>query len=130
VDSVMFRTTTLGVFNEAVELCFFPPFDRSIKQDPNVTFKGCKAHDCKNLLLAYGGASMIRWDCHLVLPKIQKTSRFDTRQLTHKQMVSRRLPASKRCDGQGGLRSVVTRVAIATGQLQMMMVIILKLCAR
>jgi hypothetical protein len=31
--------------------------------------------------------------------------------------VSRRLPASKRCDGQGGLRSVV-RVAIATGQLQ------------
>jgi hypothetical protein len=31
--------------------------------------------------------------------------------------VSRRLPASKRCDGQGGLRSVV-RVAIATSQLQ------------
>jgi hypothetical protein len=28
------------------------------------------------------------------------------------------LPASKRCDGQGGLRSVVARVAIATGQLQ------------
>jgi hypothetical protein len=47
--------------------------------------------------------------------------------------VSRRLPASKRCDGQGGLRSVV-RVAIATSQLQMMMMmmmmIILKLCAR
>jgi hypothetical protein len=82
----MFRTTTLGVFNEGVELCFFPPFDRSIKQDPNVTFNGCKVHDCKNLLLAYGGASMIRWDCHLVLPKIQKTSRFDTRQLTHEQM--------------------------------------------
>jgi hypothetical protein len=86
VDSVMFRTTTLGVFNEGVELCFFPPFDRSIKQDPNVTFNGCKVHDCKNLLLAYGGASLIRWDCHLVLPKIQKTSRFDTRQLTHEQM--------------------------------------------
>jgi hypothetical protein len=32
--------------------------------------------------------------------------------------LSRRLPASKRCDGQGGLRSVVARVAIATGQLQ------------
>jgi hypothetical protein len=31
--------------------------------------------------------------------------------------VSRRLPASKRCDGQGGLRSVA-RVAIATGQLE------------
>jgi hypothetical protein len=31
--------------------------------------------------------------------------------------LSRRLPASKRCDGQGGLRSVV-RVAIATSQLQ------------
>jgi hypothetical protein len=44
--------------------------------------------------------------------------------------LSRRLPASKRCDGQGGLRSVVARVAIATGQLQMMMMIILKLCAR
>jgi hypothetical protein len=44
--------------------------------------------------------------------------------------VSRRLPASKPCDGQGGLRSVVARVAIATGQLQMMMMIILKLCAR
>jgi hypothetical protein len=32
--------------------------------------------------------------------------------------MSRRLPASGRCDGQGGLRSVVARVAIATGQLQ------------
>lgn len=86
VDSIMFRTTTLGVFNEGAELCFYPPFDRSIRQDPNVSFNGCKIHDCKNLLLAYGGASMIRWDCHLVLPKIQKTSRFDTRQLTHEQM--------------------------------------------
>jgi hypothetical protein len=44
--------------------------------------------------------------------------------------MSRRLPASKRCEGKGGLRSVA-RVAIATGQLQMMMMmIILKLCAR
>jgi hypothetical protein len=104
VDSVMFRTTTLGVFNEGVELCFFPPFDRSIKQDPNVTFDGCKVQDCKNLLLAYGGASMIRWDCHLVLPKIQKTSRFDTRQLTHEQMAfwvdTILLPAVRAvCDG-------------------------------
>jgi hypothetical protein len=33
-------------------------------------------------------------------------------------IMSRRLPASKRCDGQGGLRSVVARVATATGQLQ------------
>jgi hypothetical protein len=33
-------------------------------------------------------------------------------------ILSRRLPASKRCDGQGGLRSIVARVAVATGQLQ------------
>ncbi|KAG9662623.1 hypothetical protein KCV03_g9978, partial [Aureobasidium melanogenum] len=60
VDSVMFRTTTLGVFNEGVELCFYPPFDRPIKQNPNVTFNGCKVNECKNHLLAFGGASMIR----------------------------------------------------------------------
>lgn len=79
VDSVMFRPTTLGVFNEGIELCFYPPFDRSIKQNPNVTFDGCKIHECKNHLLAFGGASMIRWDCHLVTPNIPKTSRLDTR---------------------------------------------------
>ena len=86
VDSVMFRTTTLGVFNEGAELCFYPPFDRSIKQNPNVTFHGCKIHDCKNLLLAYRGASMIRWDCHLITPNLPKTSRLDTRQFTDKQI--------------------------------------------
>jgi hypothetical protein len=86
VDSVMFRATTLGVFNEGAELCFYPPFDRSIKQDPNVTFNSCKIHDCKNHLLAYGGSSMIRWDCHLVTPNVPKTSRFDTRQFSHQQL--------------------------------------------
>jgi hypothetical protein len=60
VDSIMFRIITLGVFNEGVKLCFFPPFDRSIRQNPNVTFDSCKVHDCKNLLLAYRGASIIR----------------------------------------------------------------------
>jgi hypothetical protein len=86
VDSVMFRTTTLGVFNEGVELCFYPPYDRSIKQDPHVTFNGYEIHNCKNHLLAYGGSSMIRWDCHLITPNLPKTSRLDTRQFTHELM--------------------------------------------